>query len=78
MSKEIQKDVAECDMCQRNNSENIPTPGLFHPLHIQNQKWEEISMDFIEGLPVSNGKDKIFVVVDKLTKYAHFKAIKKH
>jgi hypothetical protein len=34
-------------------------------------------MDFIEGLPVSEGKDKIFVVVDRLTKYAHFMAIKK-
>ena len=34
-------------------------------------------MDFIEGLPVSQGKDKIFVVVDQLTKYAHFMGIKK-
>ena len=34
-------------------------------------------MDFIEGLPASDGKDKIFVVVDRLTKYAHFMAIKK-
>ena len=34
-------------------------------------------MDFIEGLPISEGKDKIFVVVDRLTKYAHFMGIKK-
>ena len=34
-------------------------------------------MEFIEGLPLSKGKDKIFVVVDRLTKYAHFMAIKK-
>ena len=34
-------------------------------------------MEFIEGLPISEGKDKIFVVVDKLTKYAQFMAIKK-
>jgi len=53
------------------------TPRLLHPLNIPNQKWEEISMEFIEGLPVSEGKDKIFVVVDRLTKYAHFMAIKK-
>lgn len=42
-----------------------------------NQKWEEISMEFIEGLPSSDGKDKTFAVVDRLTKYAHFMAIKK-
>ena len=77
MNRDIQKYVAECDTCQRNKSENITTPGLLHPLNIPNQKWEEISMDFIEGLPVSEGKDKIFVVVDRLTKYAHFMAIKK-
>ena len=77
MSHDIQKYVAECDKCQRNKSENIMTHGLLHPLNIPNQKWEEISMDFIEGLPVSDGKDKIFVVVDRLTKYAHFIAIKK-
>ena len=53
------------------------TPGLLHPLHMPKQKWEEISMDFIEGLPLSDGKDKIFVVVYRLTKYAHFMGLKK-
>ena len=67
MSNDIQKYVAECNKCQRNKNENIMTPRLLHPLNIPNQKWEEISMDFIEGLPVSEGKDKILVVVDKLT-----------
>jgi hypothetical protein len=50
---------------------------LLHPLHIPNQKWEEISMDFIDGLPTSDGKDTILIVVDKLTIYAHFIGIKK-
>ena len=77
MFKDIQKYVAECDTCQRNKSENVVIPGLLHLLHIPNQKWEEISMDFIEGLPLSEGKDKIFVVVDQLMKYAHFVGIKK-
>ena len=61
---EIQRFVAECEICQRNKNENVMTPGLLHPLHIPKQKWEEISMDFIEGLPMSEGKDKFFVVVD--------------
>jgi hypothetical protein len=72
-----EKFIAECDTCQRNKNENVMAPGLLHPLHIPNQKREEISMDFIEGLPMSNGKDKIFVVVDRLTKYAHFMAARK-
>jgi hypothetical protein len=77
MNADIRKYVAKCDICQRNKSENVLTPRLLHPLHIPNQKWEEISMDFIEGLPISEGKDKILVVVDRLTKYAHFIGVRK-
>jgi hypothetical protein len=72
MSENIQKYVAECDLCQRNNNENVSTLGLLDPLHIPIQKWEEISMDFIEGLPISDEKDKILVAIDRLTKYARF------
>ena len=64
MYKDIHKYVAECNTCQRNKSKNVMTLGLLHLLHIPNQKWEEISMEFIEGLPLFEGKDKIFVVVD--------------
>jgi hypothetical protein len=53
------------------------TPGLLHPLHIPNQEWQEISIDFIEGLPMSKGKDKIFFMVDRLTTYVHFMAVRK-
>ena len=77
MQKYIQQYVAECNKCHRTKSENVLTLGLIQPLHIPNQKWEEISMDFIDGLPPSEGKDKILVVVDRLTKFAHFMAIKK-
>ena len=72
MKADVEQHVAECDTCQRQKSENIPTPGTLQPLNIPQQKWEEISMDFITGLPLSEGKDAIWVVVDRLTKYGHF------
>jgi hypothetical protein len=77
MNKDIWNYIVECDLFQRNKSESLLILGLFHPLHIPNHKWEEISMDFIESLPMSKGKDKILLVVGRLTKYAHFMGVKK-
>jgi len=54
----------------------VKTPGLLQPLPIPYQRWEEVSMDFITGLPKSQGKDAKFVVIGRLTKYAHFCGIK--
>jgi hypothetical protein len=51
--------------------------GLLQPLPILEKKWEVITMDFITGLPRKNKKhDLIMVVVDKLTKAAHFVPVK--
>ena len=50
---DIQKFVAECLVCQQNKVETIKTPGLLQPLSIPSQRWEEVSMDFITGLPKS-------------------------
>ncbi|KAL0361148.1 UNVERIFIED_CONTAM: Retrovirus-related Pol polyprotein from transposon.6 [Sesamum radiatum] len=49
----------ECEVYQRSKHENNPYPGLLQPLPIPNQAWSYISMDFVEGLPPSEGKDSI-------------------
>jgi hypothetical protein len=64
--------IKTCPVCQINKSENVPYPGLLQPLPMPDMAWQHITMDFIEALPKSEGKDTILVVVDKLTKYAHF------
>jgi hypothetical protein len=69
---DVQSFVAECLVLQKNKVETIKTPGLLQPLAIPSQCWEAISMDFIIGLPRSEGKSVIVVIVDRLTKYAHF------
>eukprot|EP00253_Pinus_taeda_P005403 PITA_05403 len=75
LKSDIQNFVVECLVCQQNKVETIKTPGLLQPLSIPSQRWEEVSMDFITGLPKSERKSVIMVVVDIFTKYAHFCAL---
>ncbi|GKB33742.1 putative reverse transcriptase domain-containing protein [Tanacetum coccineum] len=65
--------VAKCLACQQVKIEHQRTSGLLQPLDILTWKLEQISMDFITGLPCTFKKnDAIWVVVDRLTKSAHF------
>jgi transposase InsO family protein len=72
IKKDIRSYIRVCDICQRNKVENIHPAGLLQPLPIPSQVWTEVSMDFIGGLPILQGKDVIMVVIDRLSKYAHF------
>jgi hypothetical protein len=72
MRKDIKKFVRESSVCQENKHETVLSPGLLQPLPIPNRVWSDISIDFIEGLPLSHWFLVIFVVVDRLTKYGHF------
>ncbi|WVZ76697.1 hypothetical protein U9M48_024650 [Paspalum notatum var. saurae] len=65
--------VGVCDTCQRVKAKHQRPAGLLQPLRIPEWKWEEISMDFIVGLPrIQKGYNSIWVVVDRFTKVAHF------
>ena len=73
MKKEIAKYVSKCLQCQQVKAEHQKPGGLLQPLFISEWKWELVSMDFVVGLTLtSRGMDSIWVVVDRLTKSAHF------
>ena len=71
MYRDIQKYVQSCDSCQRNKPITSSPAGLLQPLDIPQRNWDGISMDFITKLPVSEEKDAIMVVVDRLSKMTH-------
>jgi hypothetical protein len=73
MKREIAMYVSECDTCQRIKASHLKVAGTLQPLPIPSWKWEDICMDFIVGLPnTSRHHDSIWVIVDRLTKTAHF------
>ena len=77
MKKDVAEFVSRCLVCQQVKAEKKKSGGLLHPLEVPQWKWESVSMDFVDGLPRSRkGNTGIWVVVDRLTKSAHFIPIK--
>ena len=72
MRRDVERFVTHCTTCQKAKSRLNPH-GLYMPLPIPRVSWEDISMDFVLGLPRTwKGHDSIFVVVDRFSKVAHF------
>ncbi|WVZ83394.1 hypothetical protein U9M48_030552 [Paspalum notatum var. saurae] len=73
MKPEIAKYVSECDVCQKVKADHLKPAGMLQPLAVPAWKWEDVHMDFIVGLPhTQKGYDSIWVIIDLLTKSAHF------
>jgi hypothetical protein len=72
MKESIKHYISSCEVCAKAKTDHSRLPGLLYPLPIPKKAWQTISLDFIEGLPKSKSYNTILVVIDKLTKYAHF------
>jgi hypothetical protein len=77
MKAEIADFISCCLVCQQVKIEHQKPGGLLQPLEIPKWKWEHITMDFVDALPRNQrGQDSIWVIVDRLTKSAHFILVK--
>jgi hypothetical protein len=73
MKVDIAKYVAECDTCHRMKASYLKSAGVLQPLSIPMWKWDDISVVFIVGLPLTaRKKDSIWVIIDRFTKTAYF------
>nr|GFC38566.1 retrotransposon protein, putative, Ty3-gypsy subclass [Tanacetum cinerariifolium] len=78
MKRDVATFVSKCLICQKVKIEHQWASGLLQQLDIPVWKLDEISMDFVTGLPQTQRRhDAIWVVVDRLTKSAHFLPIRK-
>jgi hypothetical protein len=73
MKREITHYVSECDTYRKVKADYMKPRGLLQLLSIPEWKWDDISIDFIVGLPLTAYKfDSIWVILDQLSKFAHF------
>src|SRR5271170_754103 len=73
MSKDIRRHTKDCDACQRTKNSTQPPVGELKPLPIPKRPWQSVGMDYLMPVPESkSGHNAILIVVDRLTKMAHF------
>ena len=77
MKRHVGDFVRRCLMCQQVKAEHQKPPGLLQPLDMAEWKWEHVTMDFVTHFPwTPQGHDAVWVIVDWLTKSAHFLALR--
>ena len=67
--------MAACDVCSRSKASHRPPAGLLRPLPIPGRPWSHIALDFVTGLPMSQGNTTILTMVDRFSKMVHFAAL---
>jgi len=77
MNERIVDFVRSCPECQENKAAQYQPYGLLSPLELPYAPWQSIAMDFIMELPLSEGCDQLWVVIDRFAKIAHFLPLEK-
>ena len=73
MKRDVSEFVTKCLVCQSVKAKHQVPSGLLQPIRIPEWKWDRNTMDFVVGLPLTGRRhDSVWVVVDRLTKSAHF------
>ena len=78
MRDDIRQFIRQCPTCQHIKYETKKPAGLLQPLSIPISPWQDLSLEFITGLPPSRGYTAILMVVDRFTEGAHFGALPDH
>ncbi len=72
MVRDARRFVSACPICAAGKGSNRPPAGLLQPLSVPLRPWSHIAMDFVTGLPLSDGKTVVLTVVDRFSKATHF------
>ncbi|KAI2644254.1 Transposon Tf2-9 polyprotein [Labeo rohita] len=75
LRKDVQEYVQACNICARSKNSNAPSTGELQPLPVPKRPWTHISLDFVSGLPESQGKNTILTIVDRFSKAVHLVAL---
>lgn len=77
IARDTRKYVRACTICAQGKTTHRPPAGLLHPLPVPGQPWSHIALDFVMGLPLSEGNDTILTIVSRFSKAVHFVALVK-
>ncbi|KAK7887257.1 hypothetical protein WMY93_026878 [Mugilogobius chulae] len=69
--------VSACTICARGKTTNQRPAGQLRPLPVPSRPWSHIALDFVTGLPVSEGNSVILTIVDRFSKSVHFVGLPK-
>ena len=72
MKDTVHRYIRNCHTCRRAKAPRDQYNGLLKPLPIPARPWIDVTLDFVTGLPPSNGYNAVLMVIDRLTKEKHY------